>query len=702
MLAAFRQVTREARPASQRITLHKEETLMSKLYLLRTSRLFVLFVSMAVLLVPIAPKRNAATAGGISFPSSKASPHLAREQEGPSKLYSSYWYLDQATTSVLEITNNGEVSQVVTPTLLVRGSEHLSLDPVTVPSHATRSISLNKALKSRINSGNDAGGDRRWGDGSRIGSLWGSATLLCESADDITSKILSEDPKESLAVHSGFYEYGSGSLSSMWWLPTKKSVALLALQNATYRETSVRTILYLDGRVVSGPRLSLPPGGSRLFDLRDLVPKSISKKLPQVGAIRFVSEGDSQALLGRAVLFDEQLGFSVPLKMHSLFVHITNTLQLAGAPFGRPDKKMGFPKSARFTTQLLLTNTSSKSIEATVTLDGKNTEGGPVSSDLPVVEIPALQSRVVDLDALRINSHSPIADGYAGVRLTHTGSGVELIAEAITVDRTLQFSFDNAIYDNDSLPAVYNAISFDLTGNKDTLLLVKNPSNTTIKFGYRLNYEKQSVMQRYTSKLSELKPYELRVVDLRAIRGSRVPDGQGSVLPADVEFGNANIFSNQPILSGDPNFDPVAGISSSCISPCGIGYEGRERCPFVSCPGCEPCEWHPELCEGACPNTCTPCLIIRGEETAACLRGLALLEGLATSAYLIALHECDNQAVCQEDSPGFDQEECDHCKNNALAAFLVAQAAFTVIFVDCLRDRTDCSGTTRTDCSLCN
>jgi hypothetical protein len=90
--------------------------------------------------------------------------------------------------------------------------------------------------------------------------------------DDISSKILSDDPRESLAVHSGFYEYGSGSLSTMWWLPTKKSVALLVLQNGTYRETAVHTLLYMDGRVVRGPRLSLPAGASQLFDLRDLIP----------------------------------------------------------------------------------------------------------------------------------------------------------------------------------------------------------------------------------------------------------------------------------------------------------------------------------------------------------------------------------------------------------------------------------------------
>lgn len=400
------------------------------------------------------------------------------------------------------------------------------------------------------------------------------------------------------------------------------------------------------------------------------------------------------------LLFDEELGFSIPLKMHSLASRLTGSLQLAGAPFGRPDKKMGFPKSARFTTQLLLTNASQNPIDVTIGLDGKSAEGAPVSSNLPAFAVPALQSRVIDLDALRLSSNSPIADGYAGVRVTHTGSGLDLFAEAITVDRTLNFSFDNALYDSELLSSVYHAISFDLTGNKDTFLLVKNPSNSTVRFSYRLNYERQSVMQTYTAKLGELKPYELRVIDLRALRNSKVPDGDGVIMPRDVEFGNATVFADHPIISGDPNFDSEAGISSSCINPC--QGDGRERCAYGNCEDCGPCDWHPEFCAGPCPDTCTPCLIIRGEETFRCFRDLAAREALATGIYFLFLQECNSQGYCQEDSGVFDPEQCDQCHNNAVAAFVALTAASTFLFVQCLNDRSSCAGATRADCSPCD
>lgn len=226
------------------------------------NRCVALCVLIAVVLVAL-PTRNVATVVGSTSSTAARRPAL---QEDSSKLYSTYWYLDQDTKTVLEITNHGDAGQTVRPTLLVGGTQHVSLDPVAIPARGTKIINLNKALKSR-RSFVDGGGNQRWGDGSRVGSLWGSATLQCESADEISSKFLSENPRESLAAHSGFYEYGSGSLSAMWWLPTRKSVALVVLQNGTYRETAVQTLLYLDGRIVPGPRLSLPAGGSRLFDL---------------------------------------------------------------------------------------------------------------------------------------------------------------------------------------------------------------------------------------------------------------------------------------------------------------------------------------------------------------------------------------------------------------------------------------------------
>jgi hypothetical protein len=670
---------------------------MQRLSVLWKSRFFVLLVTLGVVVVPLtSPISNSAMSMPAAFPSpaSGRDPAAKVRQAANEKMYCPYWYLDRSTTAALEITNNSDVANTVTPTLLVRGAERVSLDPVTLPARGTRRISLNKILKSRVASGFDTGRNPRWGDGSRAGSNWGSAELQGQNVHDIASKILTENESESLAVHSGFYEYGSRSLTAQWWLPTKRSSALFAVQNTSYAEVRLATVLYLNGRTISGPSLDLPGGGSRLIALRDLVPTSRSKELPDVGAVRFVAPGDAGTLLGRTLLLDERRGLSVPFPMRGYTEFTDSTLQLAGAPFGRPAKGLGFSKATRFTTQLLLTNQTDKAISVTVTLDGRNAGAAPVSWEMPVVEIGPWQSRVVDLDKIRRENGAPVVDGHAGVRLTHTGAPFELLTEAVTIDRTLSYSFDNALYDKASDAKMFNAISFNLTGNKNTLLLIKNPSGVPVQAGFRLNYERQGAMRSYRARLGDLKPYELRVVDVRAIRDSGTPDIDGLVLPADVEFGNANIYSDQEIIAGDPNYDSVAGISSSCIGHCFCQ-------PEAAC-YCDPCAVDPWLCQPPpqCTDTCTSCMIQRDTQTNACFLALSSCEATAFVGLLNALRTCDESPPCTEGET-FNEAECNECRDRAWGNYFNQQGVCGGIFGLCMLLRRDCSGLVRSDCSSC-
>jgi hypothetical protein len=666
------------------------------------ARCLVALVSSALLLVPFTtltlPVHSFVLSrepGVFSSANSLALATSKNAQAETSSIYGPYWYLDDNTSSVIEVTNNADVSQTVTPSLLLKGIERIQLDPVSLPAHATKRISLNHVLGTRFNGGSGTSREPRWGDGSRNRSWWGSATLQSELIEHLAGKILTENAQESLAVHSGFYQHGGGNLSATWWLPTSKSVALFALQNASTDAMQVSTVIYLDDRVIAGRNLSLLAGQSRLVDLRELLPEDVAKRrLPETGLVRFVAQGATPALFGRTVIFDEQRGFSVPLAMRDRTARTTNTLQMPGAPFGRLGRSMGFPASTKFTTQLLLTNVSNQPIQVTTTLDGRNAIGLPVSWNLPVIELKPLASRVLDLDNARHQGRSPIADGYAGIRLTHTGSALDLSAEAVTTDQTLKFSFDNEFYDTDLVARIYHAVSFNLTGNKNTLLLVKNSSDRAVQFGYKLNYERQGITYSYKAALAELKPYELKVVDVKTLRDSGVKDANGHVLPPDVQFGNANIYSNQPIVAGDPNFDAVAGISSSCIGPCG---------EFVP-PYCDPCFLDPSLCPQNCPDTCTPCRESRNNREILCYSVLAGCEAPLAAAYNSCLNGCENMAFCRQGDPNYNQQECDRCRDGCLNTFLIASAGCGAAFGACIITLPDCTGSDkkRSDCSACS
>jgi hypothetical protein len=87
-------------------------------------------------------------------------------------------------------------------------------------------------------------------------------------------------------------------------------------------------------------------------------------------------------------------------------------------------------------------------IDVTAALDGRDSTGNFVSWNAAVIKLAPYQSRVIDLEKARKEGHSPIADGHVGVRLTHTGRTIDLLAEAVTVDQTLTFSFYHPFFDS--------------------------------------------------------------------------------------------------------------------------------------------------------------------------------------------------------------------------------------------------------------
>ncbi|HXU36203.1 MAG TPA: hypothetical protein VN937_07540 [Blastocatellia bacterium] len=599
-------------------------------------------------------------------------------QAGPSRVYNPYWYLDKKTTATLEITNNVEANRILTPVLLVRGTERISLAPVTIHPRETVRLSLKDALSSRLNDVPASGDEQRWGNGTRKRSLWGAAVLEGESTSGISSWIISENPKESLSINS-LFDGAAGSavlLSAMYWRPTATARIFYALQNISDSEMTIHSSIFADGQRINGRRLTVPFGGSLLVDLRELLPNDkASIRLPEVGRVEFIARG---GMLGRTIIVDDEVGFSVPLMTHGALSRAGNTLQMPGTPFGRPDRKMGFPKKTAFSTNLLLANTSSNPISVTATLDGHGIGGVPVSWDAPIITLAAFESRVVNLEKARVEGHSPVADGHAGVRLVHTGSPSDLLAEAVTVDQTMTFSFYDPFFDDVLDSRVDNAVSFNLSGNKDTLLVIKNSFNQTSHFDYSISYQDAGAVHDYKSALFSLAPYEVRVVDIKALRDGGVIDREGHRLPINVSFGNARIYADRAILiSGDPTFDPVAGTCSSCTNPC-------PGCTMRFCepdPDCDPCLYDPSLCDPQQSPACTTCCTVKA---AACDASHSQCLIIATGVFAGAVAGCE-AGLCA--THGEDSTECIACLAGAAAVYTAAIFACDFARDACLANR---------------
>ncbi|MGH9844763.1 MAG: hypothetical protein ACREEM_39095 [Blastocatellia bacterium] len=647
----------------------------SKIYI----ALGLICVLISTVFTPLSPFPTMARSANPAPPVPPASSRPL-QAPGQNKLYNPYWYFDRNTTATLEIANHAEADRTLTPVLFLRGSERVALDPVKVQAQGTVRISLNDALRGFTDdlAKPEKRSDRReentpsprvisrWGDGSRRGSLWGSALLECDTTDHVFSAIVSEDARESLSISTPFSPERERSpiLTSAWYLPTSRSRVIFALQNTSADDVAVVSFLIFGGRMIKGSKVQLPGNSSRLIELRDLLPAGESTaSLPQTGAVRFVALNAEVTIEGRTAIYDQRSGFSIPLEMRPLLHYRGNILQLPGALFGQPDEQMRLPRQTRFSTRLLLTNTASTVIEVRPTLHGASVAGKQISWDDPAITLGPYESRVVDLkDA---HERSGIADGYVGVELAHNGNLIDLMAEAVTTDQTKSLSFYEPFHDGRALGRGQHSAVFDLAGGKSTLEVIRNVTDQPVQYQYKISYQEGGSSRSYLSPSQNLAARESKVIDLEALRN--VADAEGRRLPATATFGHLLISSGRKslVVSG-VTFDPDNGVTSNSIPPI------DDDC-CLTCGG-----------GGACPDECTPCC---DHETNLCWRNLAICEGAATGALILGLNACENASFCQQGNPAYNEDECNRCKTYVWEAYAVASGVCGTVFGLCMSDR---------------
>jgi hypothetical protein len=351
------------------------------------------------------------------------------------------------------------------------------------------------------------------------------------------------------------------------------------------------------------------------------------------------------------------------MMMHTTSEYRSKDMRLPGTFFGRPEEALGFPQQTRFDTRLLLTNTSGNTLEVIATLSGSNSAGRLVSWKVPAIVLKPYESHLVGLEKNR--RQSEIADGYVGVQLTHNGRGVDLMAETVTVDQTGSFSFYAPFRDDKLIRRAQHTVSFDLTGNKNTLLIVRNVSDQPAQYVYQINYEEGGSILQYHSLSLGLAARELQVIDIKALRDAGIADAEGKRLPRTVSFGNLTVFGQQrALIVSEPIFDPVSGISDENSSLLGADFCDDQGDPI-------------------CPDECSQCC---DHESNVCYRNFAICEGAATGGLIAGLNACENASFCQEGNPAYNPDECNRCKDYVWAAYFTASGVCGAVLYFCLDD----------------
>jgi hypothetical protein len=76
----------------------------------------------------------------------------------------------------------------------------------------------------------------------------------------------------------------------------------------------------------------------------------------------------------------------------------------------------------------------------------------------------------------------------------------------------------------------------------------------------------------------------------------------------------------------------------------------------------------------SCTDTCTPCRDLRQPKEIVCSGGLAVCEAQAFNTWNNAMTTCENNNFCNPNSPVYNPDQCENCKDTANTTYAVAIA----------------------------
>ncbi|MEM8961686.1 MAG: hypothetical protein AAGD38_09420 [Acidobacteriota bacterium] len=500
--------------------------------------------------------------------------------QGLAEVFSApYWYLDGQTEAAIELANSSPDTHTTTPLLLLEGYKQVALDPVTLEPGQRVRLPLRPIVSAYV--ADSVAEPGRWGDGSRPGSLWGSARLEWPSHQALSGWIVMESEERGMSINSMFMPAGraSADIVGMWWYPTEGTHALFALQNQASVEIRVNTTVYVEGQRHEGPSFTLAASEARLISADDLHPQT---RRVADGAIQFQVEGGSRALQGWTILVDEDTGLSTPLSMQPRDGRSSTHAEMAGALTGA--LKVAGLADVRFVPLVLLANPTDRDVRVELTLQpgvlfdyGKSdlydsvagiprVEGPPGFSLEPLVLAPR-ETRVLALRNIDLDDPRTFRDGVIGIQLQHSGGPGDLFAEVLSVDETYQYVFHDPVVDVSHPPVTLTAISFDLSDDQNRILTLKNTTDLPTAFDLVVYFEIEGEETSYQT-LWTLGPKAVAVIDLKALRASNLAGLHGTTFPHTIDSGHVMVRSPFPsLIGGDFAFDSSGSIAS-CFDIC--------------------------------------------------------------------------------------------------------------------------------------
>ena len=512
-------------------------------------------------------------------------PPMAEEGVQQKSAYAPYWYVDDQTDSSIEVKNLLDSPLTLLPKLTTISGQSLQLKPLTVAPRSTERLNLKPYVQVNSQGRRKSLGGKpidRWGDGSRPNSQLGSAALMATSprdsdAQSFSAWIVVKNRKEGLGVVSPFHQAHADEidtvLEGLWWLPYRDTQAYFALQNTSRQQIDLYMELYSNGQAIKSKRIQLEAFAFKFVNIGEVLGVAAP---PEIGGVRFSYKSQlRQHVMARGLLVEDKTGFCSPLNLYESVRDVTtegrSELQAPVAYFGKLGKLVS-GSMENLNPHLLLRNTAKREITVQGTIYGKDLDGRYIAFQLQSVTLKPEWPIAINLERERQTSQSNLADGIAGLRLTHDGDPTDIVAELINVSETGNLAFydrmRNLFFHK---AATQIAISFNLESGHQSFLILKNTTSRFQRLRILLDYTGGN--SPYDLLIPNVPPQQVEIIDIKHLRDSGVPDQQGQTLPHNVSFGGARILSERgAFVSSDPTFVfslfplSATGIAWSCAS----------------------------------------------------------------------------------------------------------------------------------------
>lgn len=473
----------------------------------------------------------------------------------PHLLAGSYYKVTDGFSAKLLLNNKGPIPIEVQPSLFSLDGQRFDLPAVTAEANNHQFVDL-----------------RDWVALAGHRFREGSIQVFHRGKDLVLGvQIYLTDEIHSLSFDEKLTELGKGStrLEGVWWLPSPKGEVSLVVSNTTDSSArAVATIRAKSPRKEASLTIDLAPHETRVVDVESDILQRDRGAMPRFGSISITHNGAPGAMVARAMAFETNLGYSLPVQFSNPAAAKSNNLQGAGLRFADA-------RNDRLSAKLVLHNASQAEMMVSGRVPYTTTDGATGELYLPQEQLSAGESEVVDISHL-LTLHGARRNDVssAGLELQHTGELGALITASFSVSYSGNQVFRMPLWDVAAQRSATGGYPWYVEGDSSTVVYIKNTTDTQRKFRLYLMYEGGA----YLYPLTTVAPHQTHTIDMRSLRDDQVPDASGNTIPLVITRGQIQWSmtggEDRVLIGRSEQVDLRKSISSnySCINCCGNSF----------------------------------------------------------------------------------------------------------------------------------